>query len=102
VPGRVFASPADFNAQFYEWLGRGQQPGGADAASRPADLIEADRAAMLPLPAIPPKPAGAIRCPFPGISTVNVTNSPPTSDEQHARPAVKHVSWKHDVLCTAP
>jgi hypothetical protein len=35
--------------------GAGQQPGGADAAGRPTELIEADWVAMLPLPAAPPQ-----------------------------------------------
>lgn len=55
LPGRVFASPADFNAQFTEWLDRANGRVVRTLRARPADLIEADRAAMLPLPAIPPQ-----------------------------------------------
>jgi transposase len=54
MPGRAFASPADFNAQFTEWLDRANSRVVRTLRARPADLIEADRAAMLPLPAIPP------------------------------------------------
>ena len=50
MPGRSFASPADFNAQFTGWLDRVVRT----LRARPADLIDADRAAMLPLPSIPP------------------------------------------------
>jgi hypothetical protein len=56
MPGRSFASPADFNAQFTEWLERANSRVVRTLRARPADLIEADRAAMLPLPAIPPQP----------------------------------------------
>jgi len=54
MPGRSFASPADFNSQFTEWLDRANSRVVRTLRARPADLIEADRAAMLPLPAIPP------------------------------------------------
>src|SRR5215471_8974974 len=54
LPGRSFASPADFNAQFAEWLDRANARVVRTIRARPADLIEADRAAMLPLPVIPP------------------------------------------------
>ena len=55
MPGRAFASPADFNAQFSEWLERANSRVVRTLRARPADLIEADRAAMLPLPAVPPQ-----------------------------------------------
>jgi hypothetical protein len=54
MPGRAFASPADFNAQFSDWLDRANSRLVRTLRARPADLVEADRAAMLPLPAIPP------------------------------------------------
>jgi Helix-turn-helix domain of resolvase len=54
MPGRVFASPSDFNAQFTDWLERANSRVVRTLRARPCDLIEADRAAMLPLPAVPP------------------------------------------------
>lgn len=54
LPGRVFASPADFNAQFTDWLDRVNSRVVRTLRARPSDLIEADRAAMLPLPVISP------------------------------------------------
>ena len=54
MPGRVFSSPADFNTQFDGWLTTANGRVVRTIKARPADLIEADRAAMLPLPAIPP------------------------------------------------
>jgi len=54
MPGRVFASPADFNAQFTGWLDRANSRVVRTLRARPADLVDADRAAMLPLPAVPP------------------------------------------------
>jgi len=54
MPGRQFTSPADFNAQFAEWLDRANSRMVRTLRARPSDLIGADRAAMLPLPAIPP------------------------------------------------
>lgn len=54
MPGRLFASPADFNAQFTGWLERANSRVVRTLRARPSDLIDADRAAMLPLPAVPP------------------------------------------------
>jgi hypothetical protein len=55
MPGRQFTSPADFNAQFAEWLDRANRRVVRTIRARPADLIGADRAAMLPLPPAPPQ-----------------------------------------------
>jgi hypothetical protein len=52
LPGRSFASPADFNAQMGEWmLGANGRPKRVLGCA-PADRIDADRAAMAPLPPI--------------------------------------------------
>jgi transposase len=55
LPGRRFASPADFNAQLAEWTatvnGRVRRALGCS----PADRIAADRQAMLPLPPVAPE-----------------------------------------------
>jgi hypothetical protein len=53
MPGRTFVSPADFNAQFGDWLQRANARTVRTIKARPVDLIEADRAAMLPLPPVP-------------------------------------------------
>jgi O-antigen/teichoic acid export membrane protein len=54
LPGRTFASPVDFNDQLRGWLDatntRKRQPPNRS----PAELISADRQAMLPLPPIAP------------------------------------------------
>jgi transposase len=50
MPGRQFSSPADFNAQFTDWLTTANARVVRTLKSRPVDLIEADKAAMLPLP----------------------------------------------------
>jgi hypothetical protein len=55
MPGRSFASPGDFNAQFAGWLQRANNRVVRTIRACPADLIEADRAAMLPLPPVPPQ-----------------------------------------------
>ena len=49
----IFTSPADFNAQFGDWLGQANSRVVRTIKAAPADLIDADRAAMLPLPPIP-------------------------------------------------
>jgi len=55
MPGRSFVSPADFNAQFSDWLDNTANCRVVRTIkSRPIDLVEADRAAMLPLPPVPP------------------------------------------------
>lgn len=50
MPGRHFASPADFNDQFTNWLTTANQRMVRTIKARPVDLLAADRAAMLPLP----------------------------------------------------
>ena len=52
MPGRSFASPADFNAQFTEWLAVANRRVVRTIKARPVDLIDVDRAAMLPLPPV--------------------------------------------------
>ena len=54
MPGRSFDSPADFNAQFADWLERANRRVVRTLKARPIDLVDADRAAMLALPPIPP------------------------------------------------
>jgi transposase len=53
MPGRLFVSPADFNTQFSDWTERANHRVVRTIKASPADLIEADRAAMLPLPPAP-------------------------------------------------
>jgi RNase P/RNase MRP subunit p29 len=53
MPGRRFTSPADFNTQFTDWLGKANARVVRTIKAAPTDLIDADRAAMLPLPPIP-------------------------------------------------
>lgn len=57
LPGRDFASPADFNAQLAGWLALANGRHHRTIGCRPADRIGADRAAMLPLPPVLPDPA---------------------------------------------
>lgn len=54
MPGREFASPGDFNAQFAEWLERANSRRVRTLKARPIDLVAADRDAMLPLPPVAP------------------------------------------------
>jgi transposase len=54
LPGRSFASPADFNAQLADWLMLVNQRRRRVLGCAPADRIEADRAAMLRLPPVAP------------------------------------------------
>ena len=53
MPGRSFASPADFNAQFSDWLAKANMRVVRTTKAAPIDRLDADRAAMLPLPPIP-------------------------------------------------
>ncbi len=52
LPGRSFASPADFNAQMGEWMLQANSRPKRVLGCAPADRIDADRAAMAPLPPI--------------------------------------------------
>jgi hypothetical protein len=53
MPGRQFTSPGDFNTQFGDWLGDANTRVVRTIKARPADLLPADLAAMLPLPPVP-------------------------------------------------
>jgi transposase len=54
LPGRVFASPTDFNAQLSDWVALVNQRRRRALGCAPIDRIEADRAAMLALPPVAP------------------------------------------------
>ncbi|HEX5142501.1 MAG TPA: IS21 family transposase [Mycobacterium sp.] len=54
LPGRVFASPADFNTQLQAWLELVNRRTRRVLGCAPADRIVADRAAMLALPPVAP------------------------------------------------
>uniref|UniRef100_UPI00245611CB IS21 family transposase n=1 Tax=Nocardia cyriacigeorgica TaxID=135487 RepID=UPI00245611CB len=54
LPGRVFAGPADFNAQLTDWLVRANHRHHRRLGCRPVDRWDADRAAMLELPPVEP------------------------------------------------
>lgn len=53
MPGRTFASPADFNDQFADWLSGANARVVRTVGAAPVDRLPADLAAMLPLPPIP-------------------------------------------------
>jgi transposase len=54
LPGRTFASPADFNTQLAAFLARANARAHRVLGCRPLDRVEADKAAMLALPPMPP------------------------------------------------
>jgi transposase len=54
LPGRCFASPADFNTQLQDWLDRVNRRVRRALGCVPSDRIAADRAAMLTLPPVAP------------------------------------------------
>ena len=53
MPGRSFASPGDFNEQFTDWLQIANARTVRTLKASPEQRIDADRAAMLPLPPVP-------------------------------------------------
>jgi transposase len=54
LPGRSFASPADFNTQLQGWLVRANNRHHRRLGCRPVERLDADRQAMLTLPPVPP------------------------------------------------
>lgn len=54
LPGRVFASPADFNTQLGQWLPVANERTVRSIRARPVDLLDTDRAAMVELPPVAP------------------------------------------------
>ena len=54
MPGRDFTSPADFDAQFTDWLTIANARIVRTIKARPVDLLDVDKTAMLPLPPVPP------------------------------------------------
>ncbi len=54
LPGRAFASPADFNAQLSGWVATVNTRWRRHLECAPSDRIAADKAAMIPLPPVAP------------------------------------------------
>ena len=54
LPGRAFASPADFNEQISGWLPRANARTVRSLGGRPIDMLDRDLAAMTVLPPHPP------------------------------------------------
>jgi transposase len=54
LPGRSFGSPQDFNSQLSEWVAKANCRLHRALGCRPADRIDADRAAMVALPPVAP------------------------------------------------
>jgi transposase len=54
LPGRTFASPADFNTQLAMWLVRANARQHRTLGCRPVDRWDADRVGMLELPPVAP------------------------------------------------
>ena len=54
MPGREFASPADFTTQLTAWLAIANARVVRTIKAKPVDLLERDRAAMLALPPVAP------------------------------------------------
>jgi transposase len=54
LPGRSFDSPLDFNSQLQGFLARANTRRHRALGCRPADRVDADRAAMIALPPVPP------------------------------------------------
>jgi transposase len=55
LPGRSFASPADFNTQLGDWLAMVNRRPRRALGCAPTDRIDADRQAMLTLPPVAPQ-----------------------------------------------
>ena len=54
LPGRVFASPAQFNTELAAFLDRANRRHHRRLGCRPTDRIDTDRAAMVAVPPVPP------------------------------------------------
>lgn len=54
LPGRRFASPADFNTQLTEWLAQANTRTVRSIQGRPVDLLDVEYSSMLTLPPIDP------------------------------------------------
>ncbi len=54
LPGRQFASPADFNQQLEDWLVKVNSRTVRSIQGRPVDLLERDYLSMTPLPPVDP------------------------------------------------
>ena len=55
MPGRIFASPDDFNTQLNEWLPTANARMSRSRRGRPVELVAADRASMRALPPVAPE-----------------------------------------------
>jgi transposase len=62
LPGRTFASPADFNAQLAAWLALVNTRPRRALGCSPAERVTADKAAMLALPPVAPDTGWRSQC----------------------------------------
>jgi transposase len=65
LPGRVFAGPADFNAQLTAWLALVNTRPRRALGCSPAERVTADKAAMLGLPPVAPQAGWRAQCRLP-------------------------------------
>jgi transposase len=75
LPGRSFRDPDDFNAQLASWLPRANDRVHRRIDCRPSERIEADRAAMLPLPPVAPATGWSFRIRLPRDHYVRVDSN---------------------------
>jgi transposase len=75
LPGRSFRDPDDFNAQLASWLPRANNRVHRRIDCRPSERIEADRAAMLPLPPVAPATGWSFRIRLPRDHYVRVDSN---------------------------
>ena len=80
MPGRDFASPADFNTQFGHWLDIANARVVRTIKARPVDLLDADRVAMLPFRRSPRRSGGSTGSGWDGTTTCasTATTTPST------------------------
>lgn len=69
LPGRVFASPADFNDQLSRWLPKANTRLVRRTGVRPVDRLTTDQGAMLAIPPVAPHLGFTDRIRLPATTT---------------------------------
>lgn len=101
LPGRQFASPANFNAQLTGWLERANTRRVRSIGARPVELVDTDRQGMLSLPRLAPQSGLRVRVHLARDYHVRVDGNDYSVDPRHIGKNVDAVAKGTTVTITS-
>lgn len=101
LPGRQFASPADFNTQLTDWLVRANARRVRAIGARPVELVDTDRQGMLPMPRLAPQVGLRFRIRLARDYHVRVDGNDYSADPRHIGKNIDAVASATSVTITS-